>query len=80
MPYIEKPLRHRLDIGNTHPMNAGELTYVLTRMILDYASGNISFQVYAEILGALEATKLELYRRVIAPYEDSKKETNGDVY
>ena len=32
------------------------------------------------IIGALECAKLELYRRVAAPYEDDKIIENGDVY
>jgi len=32
------------------------------------------------IIGALECAKLELYRRVAAPYEDDKIAENGDVY
>jgi len=31
-------------------------------------------------VGVLECAKMELYRRVAAPYEDKKKEENGDVY
>lgn len=30
--------------------------------------------------GAIEAAKLEFYRRVVAPYEDQKLLDNGDVY
>ena len=33
-----------------------------------------------EALGALESAKLELYRRLAAPYEDEKKSETGDVY
>lgn len=33
-----------------------------------------------DALGALECCKLEFYRRVAAPYEDSKIISNGDVY
>lgn len=34
----------------------------------------------SEIIGALECCKLELYRRIAAPYEDIKIGENGDVY
>jgi len=33
-----------------------------------------------DAIGALECAKLELYRRVAAPYEDTKIAENGDVY
>jgi len=40
----------------------------------------LSYSNVNEIIGALECIKLELYRRVAAPYEDLKIEENGDVY
>ena len=39
-----------------------------------------SYSVMNEIVGALECAKLEMYRRIYAPYEDEKIEANGDVY
>jgi hypothetical protein len=33
-----------------------------------------------EMIGALECCKLELYRILIAPYEDVKIDENGGVY
>jgi len=44
----------------------------------DAASGE-EFLV-ATVTGVLECAKLELYRRIAAPYEDTKIEENGDVY
>jgi hypothetical protein len=32
------------------------------------------------VVGALEACKLEFYRRVVTPYEENKMKENGDVY
>jgi len=32
------------------------------------------------MLGSVEAAKLEIYRRLIAPYEDTKIKENGDVF
>jgi hypothetical protein len=37
-------------------------------------------QVQADVVGALECAKLELYRRLAAPYEDQKIKLNGDAY
>lgn len=60
---------------------AGRLNYALSslfkRIIEDRG---LSYQVLNDIIGVLEASKLELYRRVAAPYEDLKIEENGDVY
>jgi hypothetical protein len=33
-----------------------------------------------DIIGALEACKLEFYRRLVSHYEDIKIRSNGDVY
>ncbi len=80
MPYIPSDKRNDMDAGY-NAQNVGQLTYQLTRVAILYleAKGQ-SYQTYAEILGALEATKLELYRRSIGPYEDTKIKENGDVY
>lgn len=81
MPYINKKLR--TPVMKAGASNVGELTYALTRTVVDYLdrlSDQARYRDLAEVLGALEATKLELYRRRIAPYEDEKCAENGDVY
>lgn len=85
MPYIALERRRDLCV-NVHPVTPGELTYVLSVLADNYLlyhaedKGDISFRRISEVLGSLEATKLELYRRVIAPYEDGKREQNGEVF
>ena len=58
----------------------GNLTYVLTKLLLGFLGEQYTFADIAETLGALEATKLELYRRTVAPYENEKIKQNGDVF
>ena len=80
MPYVKKADRERLDAG-AEADSPGELNYVITKKIdsylgrkgLNYANAN-------EIIGVLECAKLEIYRRVVAKYEDTKIADNGDVY
>jgi predicted negative regulator of RcsB-dependent stress response len=81
MPYIEKQARERLDRGDS-PKTAGELNYAITRLVDDYLIqlGGIRYAHLNEAVGALECAKLELYRRLAAPYEDRKKQESGDVY
>ena len=85
MPYIPKHRRIKLDIsymdGAEIPANAGELNYVFTEVIRDYLllKGD-SYQVFNDIVGALEGCKAEFQRRIVNPYEDKKMEENGDVY
>jgi hypothetical protein len=62
------------------PDTPGELNFAITQLLLNYLDGGMSYTAINEVIGVLECAKLELYRRVAAPYEDKKKEENGDVY
>jgi hypothetical protein len=80
MPYIKQEVRDIITDGGL-PVNAGELNYTFTKIILSYIQlKSESYQTYNDIIGALEGAKLELYRRKIAPYENKKIQENGDVY
>ncbi len=81
MPYITADARARLDTGGK-PETPGELNYAITRLVDDYLiqRGGIRYAHLNEVIGALECVKLELYRRVAAPYEDQKLNETGDVY
>jgi len=80
MPYIKEENKWRLNRGGL-PSTPGELNYVLTEEALSYLRDKgESYQVYNDIIGALEGCKLEMYRRMVAPYEDKKIQENGDVY
>ncbi len=80
MPYILKELRHCLRLGDT-AKNPGELNYQISMLINEYCRGKtLSYQTINDVVGALEGAKLEFYRRVAGPYEDTKIATNGDVY
>jgi hypothetical protein len=81
MPYVTEEARKRLDQGGK-PESAGELNYAITRIVDDYllGKGGIRYAHLNEVIGALECAKLELYRRVAAPYEDQKIMETGDVY
>ncbi len=80
MPYIKKEKRIAINNGRI-PENAGELNYWITENCRLYAeSKGEKYQVYNDIIGALEGVKLELYRRKVSIYEDKKAQENGDVY
>jgi len=80
MPYIKQ--EDRLGVSVMIPETPGELNYLLTKVIQEYIDeqGGVSYTIINEVVGVLECAKLELYRRVAAPYEDERKEENGDVY
>lgn len=79
MPYIKQADREDITEGFA-PGDAGELNYVLSRVIWEYYQNGKRYQQINDVLGALEGAKLEFYRRVVAPYEDEKIKDNGDVY
>ena len=80
MPYITPERRYALD-EVPEPETPGELNYVLTVFADDYVTRQgLSYATLAEVISSFECAKLEFYRRVVAPYEDTKIEANGDVY
>lgn len=86
MPYI--PIETRAPVDEILSLlfrvlsrgNLGGLNYIITRLVDWHAASRADYFAYNEILGVLEAVKLEFYRRRVAPYEDKKKKENGDVY
>ncbi len=81
MPYINPEKRQEIREGRP-PADAGELNFAITTVIDSYigAKGRIRYAHLNEAVGVLECAKLELYRRLAAPYEDLKIEEAGDVY
>lgn len=60
--------------------SVGTFTYFLTMACVEYlAYSELKFQRLAEVVAALECTKLELYRRIVVPYEDRARRKHGDV-
>ena len=81
MPYIKDHKRFALEAGARLPETPGELNFLLTTNILNYCDERpIDYATYNEVLGVLEACKLEFYRRKLVPYEEAKIILNGDVY
>ena len=93
MPYVKKVDRSRyesaiaeivLNLNNQgqdglYPV--GDLNYLISAIIdQTLTRQGVRYQNLNAIIGALECAKLELYRRVAAPYEDVKITENGDVY
>jgi hypothetical protein len=80
MPYITQASRE-LVLQHDKPRTPGELNFVLSLLVWEYFKHNgKNYQAINDVVGALEGAKLEFYRRVAAPYEDSKIKENGDVY
>ena len=87
MPYITQEDRLMKtpilgDLGDWEKAEtAGELNYQITCLINLYMEDKVkNYACFNAVVGALESCKLEFYRRVVAPYENTKIEENGDVY
>jgi|TARA_B100001778_G_scaffold96716_1_gene79020 broad-specificity NMP kinase len=59
----------------------GDLNFIVSTILSDMLTTyGTSYSMLNDMVGVLECAKLELYRRMAAPYEDEKIESNGDVY
>jgi len=80
MPYVDKILREKIDSGNYEPIEAGELNYKITKIVLGYLGNEPHYKEFNDVLGVLTAIQHELYRRRIADYENDAIKRNSDVY
>lgn len=84
MPYIKEEYRQEFSgylaaIGEMLE-TPGELNYCFTILMKHYLfRKGKSYLNLNDCIGALEAAKLEFYRRDVAPYEDKKIKENGDI-
>ena len=87
MPYIPNEKRGAV-WESLVPNTPGELNYLISRLCADYlrneaakkGQSNPRYYEYNEVMGVLSCATQELYRRLIAPYEDESINKNGDVY
>jgi hypothetical protein len=87
MPYIKPEKREKynkvldelVSILKSVPTEEvdGELNYVVTKILKDLYP--LRYYHINKAMGVLECIKQEYYRRVAAPYEDTKIKESGDV-
>ncbi len=90
MPYVDRQTRELLDdeiaalaarVNELSDGRAGAINYAVTRLlVLTLLGDGLRYEKINQAIGVLECAKLELYRRLAAPYEDEKAEQTGDVY
>ena len=81
MPYIKKERRREFHRTLGAAQDVGELNYKITCLVDDFIScKELKYSEINSVIGVLECAKMELYRRIAAPYEDKKCKENGDVY
>jgi hypothetical protein len=94
MPYIAKNLRRSYDplidklatklLGTaTNDNMSGDFNYIIFRLakiLLDPTNGGQKRYARMNMIsGVLTNVELEIYRRLIAPYEDEKIGSEGDI-
>ena len=88
MPYIQESDRLRFDFAldtlaallKVSPNYEGDLNYCISKLTNTLLQDNLKYAEVNRIIGALECAKLEIYRRLVSPYEDEKVVENGDVF
>ena len=85
MPYIIEESRKDIDrvIKNLpRHLHAAELNYIFCKIVLKHLKDapKVDYACINGVIGALECAKLEIYRRLAVPYEEKKREENGDVF
>ena len=78
-PQYDKVLAELTELLKKNPPESidGHLNYVITKVIKEVYP--LRYYHINKAMGVLECIQHEFYRRVAAPYEDTKIEQNGDV-
>jgi hypothetical protein len=94
MPYIKQKFKDKIDESihalvddieqcckdDDRDALKGVLNYTITSILLaTFTKHGISYSKFADVIGTLECSKLEIYRRAIASYEDRCIRNNGDI-
>ncbi len=93
MPYIEKGLREDIDefieqlvtrcvIDQDIRNNMdGVANYIITRIVMSLFKpfNGWNYKSLSNIIKTLECSKLEIYRRMVGPYEKTPINKNGDL-
>jgi len=84
MPYIKQENRGKfkfaIDDLSIQITCEGDLNYIITTLChIQILKNGLNYQNINNLIGMLECAKLELYRKIAAPYEDIKSKENGNV-
>ena len=89
MPYVNQSIRYEFrsylspleTFISERGLMPGELNYLISCLVDDYLRAEgLTYSTLNDVIGALECAKQEVYRRVVAPYEDDKRAKHGEVY
>ena len=87
MPYIPQKERKRYKSALSDLINeleksnwsSGHLNYIFSKIAKSAWDSHSRYDQANKIIGALEAAKLEFYRRRVVIYEQLKEIENGDI-
>jgi hypothetical protein len=82
MPYLTP--ERKASLRSTRATAPGDLAYKVTKLMIDFTGDTeanpASFADHASTIGTVFCAVLEYYRRAAVPYEEVKRQQNGDVY
>lgn len=84
MPYVKEENREKFDVDiaslSEKVTCEGDLNYIISVLMHDRLSKiGLNYQNANNLVGMLECAKMELYRTIIAPYENIKMDENGRI-
>jgi hypothetical protein len=87
MPYLKQEIRQKfnLDLNNIfqviqrepHENWGGILNFIVTWLVKRCLYNRMKYRHAETLIGALECCKLEIYRKLLADYENSKEAEMG---
>jgi len=87
MPYIPQEQRTIINqkmsdlLATAGDLTDGQLNYIISNLIYTHLQKtNINYSKLNSMIGVLDCAKLELYNRLITPYETQKITENGKLY
>lgn len=95
MPYITSEFREKLDpaiyalameLKNLYHDNLvatdwlGQMNYAITKLLVTFTHDMHSYATICAVDGILANVGREYYRRIAVPYENDKKNENGEVF
>lgn len=61
-------------------LTPGDLNFAITALCHQYVLDRMqNYKTMNEVIGVLECAKLEMYRTMLAPYENQKREESGPI-
>ena len=89
MPYIEAKVRNEFEKDDLINIlierlrdnpKPGNLNYVVTRLAVGQLNGKVGYGLISGVIAQLNDAAAEIRRRLLDPYEDTKKTEAGDVF